>query len=101
MTLEAASFLSQIVAAFAVVASLIYLALQMRQTSRNQQAQMHQSRLHIVRDLALRLADPEFATTWRAGATAEPSMDTLDCLRPLRMPIWRGSRSSFASGGRA
>jgi hypothetical protein len=45
MTLEEIYFVSQTIGSIAVVASLVYLALQTRQASRNQLAQMHLGRL--------------------------------------------------------
>lgn len=44
MALEQISYLSQTIAAIAVVVSLIYLAVQVRQTERNQRAMMQQVR---------------------------------------------------------
>ena len=75
MTLEAIYFISQIVASVAVLASLIYLALQTRQTAKNQQAQMHATRVQLVRADSSRMGDPAFAPIWRAGTAAEPDMD--------------------------
>ena len=49
MSLEEFYYVSQIIASTAVLASLIYLALQTRQTSRNQRAQMNQARSEWVR----------------------------------------------------
>lgn len=62
MTLEEIYFVSQTISSVAVVASLIYLALQTRQTARNQRALMHQAR---VDTLANELA-------WAADLTMMP-----------------------------
>ena len=75
MTLEGFYYISQIVASVAVLASLIYLALQMRQTARNQQAQMHANRIQLIRDDTARIGDPAFAPIWQAGLLADPDMD--------------------------
>ncbi len=72
MSLEEFYYVSQIAASVAVLASLIYLALQTRQTARNQQAQMHATRLHYVRDDVTRLADPTFYKTYRSGLAGDP-----------------------------
>ena len=75
MTLEAIYYISQIVASVAVLASLIYLALQTRQTAKNQQAQMHAMRVQLIRDDSARIGDPVFGPIWRAGLLADPDMD--------------------------
>ncbi len=61
MTLEEIYYISQIVASVAVLASLIYLALQTRQNTLGQRAMMHQMRIQQMQsDLHLR-ADPVIA----------------------------------------
>jgi hypothetical protein len=74
MSLEEFYYVSQIAASVAVLASLIYLALQTRQTARNQQAQMHATRLQYVRDDVTRLADPAFSGTFRMGLAGDPNL---------------------------
>jgi len=74
MSLEEFYYVSQIAASVAVLASLIYLALQTRQTARNQQAQMHATRLQYVRDDVTRLADPAFSGTFRMGLAGDPDL---------------------------
>ncbi len=74
MTLEDISNLSQAIAALAVVVSLIYLALQTRQSARNQRAMMHSARAQSIRDSFYRMGDPSFAAIWRAGVAAAPDM---------------------------
>lgn len=48
MTLEEIYFISQTVASVAVIASLVYLALQTRQAARNAKAAMHENRAETV-----------------------------------------------------
>lgn len=74
MSLEEFYYVSQIAASVAVLASLIYLALQTRQTARNQQAQMHATRLQYVRDDVARLAAPAFSKTFRMGLMGDPNL---------------------------
>lgn len=74
MTLEDISNLSQAIAAVAVVVSLIYLALQTRQSARNQRAMMHSARAQSIRDSFTTMGDPSFAAIWRAGVAAAPDM---------------------------
>jgi hypothetical protein len=57
MSLEDAYFISQIVAAIAIVASLIFVALQLRQSDRTQRAAMHQVRAERVIGFYTRLSD--------------------------------------------
>jgi hypothetical protein len=78
MSLEEFYYISQILASVAVLASLIYLALQTRQTARNQQAQMHIMRLQNVRDDVRKQADPAFQPIFRAGLMGDPNLQTTD-----------------------
>jgi len=57
------SFLS----GFGVLISLIYLALQVRQTKRNQQISIRHSRASRIVELELALADPAVADAWLHG----------------------------------
>ncbi len=79
MTLEDAYYCSQIIAAVAVVASLIYLAVQTRQTARTVRAQMNQTRSAQVREAILRLCDPTLGPVHAAGGDADPAMDVVAC----------------------
>jgi hypothetical protein len=77
MTLEDIFYASQIIAAAALVGSLIYLALQTRQAARNQRAMMHANREQAVEDISLKIGDPSFGVIWRDGVYAAPDMDIL------------------------
>lgn len=59
MTLEDAYYISQIIAAVAIVSSLIFVALQLRQADQTQRAAMHQGRTQRGMDMALRASDPQ------------------------------------------
>jgi hypothetical protein len=74
MTLADVANLSQIVAAVAVVASLIYLAVQVGQTERNQRAMIQQGRADRASGGAMALASPEMATVFRKGMTGDPTL---------------------------
>ena len=67
-------FFVSCVASVAVLASLIYLALQTRQTSKNQQAQMHAARLQMFNGLVSKTGDAAFSQTWQAGLAGEPGL---------------------------
>jgi hypothetical protein len=74
MSLEEFYYVSQIAASVAVLASLIYLALQTRQTARNQQAQMHAMRLQAVRNDIDKINAPAFYQTFQAGMRADAEL---------------------------
>ena len=75
MSLEQIFYTSQIIAAAALVGSLIYLALQTRQAALNQRAIMHANREQAVEEISLRIGDPAFGAIWREGVYASPDMD--------------------------
>jgi hypothetical protein len=60
--------LGSFVSGFAVLISLIYLALQVRQTERNQQISIRHSRVSRTVELHLALADPAVANAWLHGS---------------------------------
>jgi hypothetical protein len=65
MTLEDVYFISQILAAVAIVASLIFVVLQLRQSDRTQRAMMHQLRAQRGMDLAMKATDPLMSAVGR------------------------------------
>jgi len=74
MTLEQTFFLSQTIAAAAVVISIIYLARQVNQTERVQRAIMQQGRADRTSKTSLTMAHPELARIWQKGLSAEPDL---------------------------
>jgi hypothetical protein len=68
MSLSDLASLGSFVSGFAVLASLIYLALQVRQTKRNQQIAIRHSRATRVVELHLALADIAVADAWLHGS---------------------------------
>jgi hypothetical protein len=64
MSLADLASLGSFVNGFAVLISLIYLALQVRQTKRNQQIAIRHSRVSRIVELQLALADPAVADAW-------------------------------------
>ena len=93
MTLADISDLSQAIAALAVVVSLIYLALQTRQTARNQRAMMHSARAQSIRQSFSTIGDPSFGAIWRAGVEAAPDM-SIDEAQQFALFV-RGQFASF------
>ena len=68
MALSDLAALGSLVSGFAVLTSLVYLALQVRQTERNQQISIRHSRASRIVELELALADPALATAWLHGS---------------------------------
>jgi hypothetical protein len=68
MSLSDLASLGSFVSGFAVLISLIYLALQVSQTKRNQQIAIRHSRASRIVDLQLALADPGVADAWLHGS---------------------------------
>jgi hypothetical protein len=67
MSLSDLASLGSFVSGFAVLISLIYLALQVRTAERNQQISIRHSRVSRTVDLHLALADPAVADAWLHG----------------------------------
>jgi hypothetical protein len=74
MTLEQVSNLSQAVAAAAVVVSIVYLAIQVRQAERNQRALMQQARTERGMVLAASMEAPHFAPIWVKVTSDTPDL---------------------------
>ena len=68
MSLSDLASLGSFVSGFAVLISLIYLALQVRQTKRNQQIAIRHSRVSRIVELHVALADPGVADAWLRGS---------------------------------
>lgn len=93
MTLEQLFFISQTVAAAAVVASIIYLAREVRQSERVQRANMQQGRANRVSTTALTMANPDLARVWQKGLSADPQLTREEFMQWLLM-----CRAAFLSG---
>jgi hypothetical protein len=70
MSLSDLASLGSFVSGFAVLMSLIYLALQVRQTERNQQISIRHSRVSRIVELQLALAGPAVADAWLHGSAS-------------------------------
>jgi hypothetical protein len=70
MSLSDLASLGSFVSGFAVLTSLIYLALQVRQAERNQQVSIRHSRVSRTVELHLALADPAVADAWLHGTVS-------------------------------
>ena len=70
MSLSDLASLGSFVSGFAVLISLVYLALQVRQTDRNQRTSIRHSRVSRTVELHLSLADPSLADAWLHGLSS-------------------------------
>jgi hypothetical protein len=82
MSLEQASFLAQIISALAIIASLIFVGVQLRQTAsamRNSSSQAHSS---IYSEIISTIIDNgEFASIWRRGLKEPASLSEDEWVR--------------------
>jgi hypothetical protein len=93
MTLEQTFYLSQSIASVAVIASLIYLAMQVRYAERSQRGMMQQGRANRVSQAALTVASPELARVWQKGMAGDADLTREECTQWMNI-----CRSLFLSG---
>lgn len=74
MTLEQISYLSQTIGAVAVVASLIFVGVQIRQSDKTQRALMHDNRLRVMRETMLHISSPGVTDSFIKGSNADPEI---------------------------
>jgi hypothetical protein len=93
MTLENIFYISQSIASVAVVASLIYLALEVRHAERSQRGMMQQARADRTANASLATADPELARVWLKGMAGDADMNPVEFTQWMLM-----ARGAFLSG---
>ena len=82
MTLEQWAFVAQVIGAVAVIASLIFVGFQLRQTSSAIRSASAQAGTGFARDLARSIsADSEFARIWFVGLTDPKALNQEEWLR--------------------
>ena len=86
MTLEDIYFISQIISAVAIVASLIFVGLQIRQSDRIQRAVMHQSRADRIIGIFRHAADPHMLAA-SSKAVESPETMSIEEIQSLRASI--------------
>ncbi|WP_395645581.1 hypothetical protein [Terricaulis sp.] len=74
MTLEQISYLSQTIAAVAVIASLVFVGVQIRQSEKSQRAVMHDNRLRVLRETALHISLPGVTESYIKGSNGDPDI---------------------------
>jgi len=78
MSLEDAYYFSQILAAIAIVASLVFVGLQIHQSDKTQRAIMHQARIQRSMHLMLSTSDAGFVDAMGRVMTADASTSATD-----------------------
>jgi hypothetical protein len=82
MTLAQYASLAQIVAAIGVVASLVYVAIQLRQNTATMHVRASGARVQHDAELNSKVSDsPEFAAIWLKGRAAFESLDEVERIR--------------------
>jgi hypothetical protein len=81
MSLSDLASIATVVSSIAVLASLIYLALQMRQTERNQRALIQQGRAARTANSLLQMAQSEIAGPLLKAIQADDTMSPLEVLQ--------------------
>jgi len=93
MSLEELFYASQSIASVAVVASLIYLGLQVRGADRSQRAIMQQGRADRASKASLTIASVELAKVWEKGMLGDPTLTREEVTQWLLI-----CRAAFLSG---
>lgn len=93
MSLENIFYVSQSIAAVAVIASLLYLAQQVRQAERVQRATMQQGRADRTSQAALALAHPDLARILQKGMAGDTNLTREEFTQWMQM-----CRALFLSG---
>ena len=85
MSLSDLASIGSFVSAIAVVVTLVFLTLQMRQTNRNQRALMQQGRSARGAETILKTAEPAMSALHMRGTTADRSMTEAEVWSYLQM----------------
>lgn len=93
MTLADLASVAAIVGNLALILTLIYVALQVRQAEKNQRASIQQGRANRLTDIAIRLAEPALTDIWSKGARAPEALTADELDRFLGI-----CRAAFVSG---
>jgi hypothetical protein len=85
MSLSDLASIGSFISAMAVVVTLVFLTLQMRQTSRNQRALMQQGRSTRLAESVLKSAEPAMCERYTRGTTADRSMTEAEVWSYMQM----------------
>lgn len=75
MTLAELASIGNFVSGCAVLVSLVFLTLQIRQTNKNQRAIIQQGRAARIADFLLHVAEPSLLPAWSAGLRGDREID--------------------------
>ena len=81
MNLESVYFISQVIAATAVVGSLIFVGIQIRQNTRMHRAHGNASRMSVLRENLAAMTDKDHAELFFAGASLERELTEIERAR--------------------
>ena len=93
MSLSDIASIGSLVSGIAVLISLVYLSLQVKQAERNQRALMQQGRANRVTDTTLRLAEADMSSVWCRARRGDENL-TLEELNQYMLMC----RAGFLSG---
>ena len=101
MSLESYYYVSQIISAIAIIMSLIFVGLQLRQSSRNQFAQMRELRMQVLREDSLLVA--EYYPLFVAASRTPKDMSDQDMFKLMQfyfriVQTWRSNFRQWQSG---
>ena len=85
MSLSDLAALGSFVSGLAVLTSLVYLALQVRQTERNQQISIRHSRVSRTVELHVALTDPAMADAWLHGSLNLEELNLTELVQFINM----------------
>jgi len=74
MSLSDLASIGSLVSGIAVLISLIYLSLQVKQAEKNQRALMQQGRANRIADTTLRIAEAALSSVWSRGRRGDESL---------------------------
>ena len=81
MNLEAVYFISQVVAAVALVGSLVFVGIQIRQVSKAQRREAKRVRETVVNDAMSRMSDDAFGPLYVRGSQGDPTLSDAEIAR--------------------
>ncbi len=101
MTLADLGSVAAIVGNLALILTLVYVAMQVRQAEKNQRATIQQGRANRLTDIALRLAEPGLTAIWSKGARDPEALsaDELDRFLGICRAAFISGEDSFLQHG--
>ena len=78
MTLSDLASIGSFISGIAVLISLVYLTLQIRQNTLAHRASAHQSRTNFLKDHMHLIADPGMASVYMRGVTGDPNLSAVE-----------------------